>query len=79
MSYKYPVAVTGIVAEIGKGLPRFALRADIDALLIQEENTDPWKSTHEGKCHCCSHDSHTAMLLGGEHCLVPNLLQIVQT
>lgn len=63
--YEHPVAVTGIVARIGHGSPAFALRADMDGLLIEEENDDEWKSTHEGQCHCCSHDSHITMLLGG--------------
>ncbi len=41
-----------------------ALRADIDALPIEEETDVPWRSTHEGRMHACGHDGHTAILLG---------------
>ena len=59
------VAGTGIVARVGEGMPSFALRADMDALPIEEANQDAWKSLHPGMCHCCSHDGHMAMLLQG--------------
>ena len=45
----------------GRGI---GLRADIDALPMQEFNTFPHASTQPGKMHACGHDGHTAMLLG---------------
>ena len=65
--YKGGYAKTGIVVTIkGKDLSSktIALRADIDALPIQETNTVKYKSKNEGIMHACGHDVHTASLLG---------------
>jgi len=60
------IAQTGIVAIInGTGAGRtVGLRADFDALPIEEETGVDYASTHPGKMHACGHDGHTAMLLG---------------
>jgi amidohydrolase len=55
---------TGLIADIGKGKNRIALRADMDALPIKEENSLPFKSENESHMHACGHDTHMAMLLG---------------
>lgn len=61
-----PMATTGLVALIqGKpGKNTIALRADMDALPIEEKNNVPYKSTKPGVMHACGHDVHTASLLG---------------
>jgi hippurate hydrolase len=59
---------TGVVGVIrgrkGSSDRTIGLRADMDALPIEEENELPYKSTVPGKMHACGHDGHTAMLLG---------------
>ena len=60
-------ATTGVVGLIkGKNPEKriIALRADMDALPIKEENDVPYKSTKEGVMHACGHDVHTTCLLG---------------
>jgi len=60
------MGVTGVVGIIkhGKSNRSIGLRADMDALPMQEVNTFPHASVHPGKMHACGHDGHTTMLLG---------------
>ncbi len=62
---------TGVVGIIKNGASERAigLRADMDALPMQEINTFAHASRHPGKMHACGHDGHTAMLLGAAHYL----------
>ncbi len=61
---KRGVGKTGIVAEIGEGGRVVAIRADMDALPILEQNDVEYVSQNKGAMHACGHDSHTAMALG---------------
>lgn len=64
------LAGTGVVGVLRAGTSRRAigLRADMDALPIEEENTFAHRSRHRGRMHACGHDGHTAMLLAAaEH------------
>jgi len=63
------VGKTGVVARIGEGKPSIGIRADMDALPIQEENDVPYASQTAGKMHACGHDAHTAILMGVAHML----------
>jgi len=56
--------MTGLYADIGDGEPRLALRADLDALPMDDEKDVPYQSVSPGVCHACGHDVHTAMLTG---------------
>ncbi len=60
------LAQTGVVASFsaGNSLKKIALRADMDALFIEEKNDFAYRSKNAGKMHACGHDGHTAMLLG---------------
>lgn len=64
------VGRTGVVAELGASSgPVIGIRADMDALPIQEENNVPYRSPKPGIMHACGHDAHTAILLGVAHLL----------
>ena len=60
------IAKTGIVATLtgSRSGPVLAIRADMDALPIQEENDVTYRSQHDGVMHACGHDGHTAIALG---------------
>ncbi len=57
---------TGVVGVLkrGNGTRMIGLRADMDALPMQDNGNQPWKSVHDNVCHACGHDGHTVMLLG---------------
>jgi len=60
------IAKTGVVGllELGKAGKTLMIRADMDALPVQEKTGLPFASTHEGVMHACGHDAHMAMALG---------------
>lgn len=66
LRYQTGIAQTGIVATISSHRPGpvLGIRADMDALPIQEENDVPYRSQHDGMMHACGHDGHTAIALG---------------
>jgi amidohydrolase len=87
IKYQYNIAKTGIVALIeGKKEGKtVALRADMDALPLEDKKEAPYSSKYQGKCHACGHDAHMAALLGAakllkdmEHQLKGNVKLIFQ-
>lgn len=66
ISYQTGIAQTGIVATIlgNQPGPVLAIRADMDALPVQEENNVPYRSQHDGRMHACGHDGHITIALG---------------
>lgn len=71
LAVRHPVARTGVVGVLVGGRPGgvVALRADIDALPIEETKALPFKSRNPGVMHACGHDAHTAILLGAAEVL----------
>lgn len=65
IDYISNIAGTGVIATLRRGEgPCVALRADMDALPMQEETGLPFSSTVNGKMHACGHDIHTTILVG---------------
>jgi amidohydrolase len=66
IEHQIGIAKTGIVAIIHGNQPGpvLAIRADMDALPIQEENEVPYRSEHDGVMHACGHDGHVTIALG---------------
>lgn len=60
------IAGTGVIAEVSGSRPgkRVAIRADMDALPLQDECGQPYRSQTPGVCHACGHDGHIALVLG---------------
>lgn len=60
------VGQTGVLADfvVDTQAPMIAIRADMDALPMEEEGTPEYRSTIPGRAHMCGHDAHTAMLMG---------------
>ena len=64
-----PSQRSGAIAEIGDGERLVALRADLDALPVQDVTQDPWSSKVPGVAHACGHDLHTTALVGAAQAL----------
>ena len=58
------IGKTGVVGHLGQGRPAVGIRADMDALPLQEANDVPYASQTPGVMHACGHDAHVAILLG---------------
>lgn len=63
IAYTHAYGKGSVVAEVGQGEKLIALRADMDALPVEEKTDLPYKSKIPGQMHACGHDSHTAILL----------------
>jgi len=70
------VGRTGVMGVLGPGTgPTIAIRADMDALPIHEQNDVAYRSKNPGVMHACGHDAHTAILLGAAHLLQQSFLE----
>jgi amidohydrolase len=71
IDHQVKMAETGVVAVIEgtRPGPVLGIRADMDALPIQEANAVPYRSQHDGVMHACGHDGHVAIALGTAHYL----------
>ncbi len=58
------IGKTGVVGHLGEGRPSVGIRADMDALPLQEANDVPYASRTPGVMHACGHDAHVGILLG---------------
>ena len=83
ISYERPEG-TGLIAELGPSEgPIVALRADLDALPVDDTSQDPWRSTVPGVAHACGHDVHVSAMLGAAVALsehvdaLPNRVRLV--
>lgn len=55
---------TGVICDVGTGVPRVAIRGDIDALRLVDAKDVPYRSTIPGVCHACGHDVHATAVVG---------------
>lgn len=76
-----PVGETGVLGKLRGALPgnTIALRADMDALELNDLKTAEYASKNQGLCHACGHDAHTAALLGTARILSENLAALPGT
>lgn len=79
LSHPAPTAVIADLKGTGGEGPIVAIRADIDALALDEKNEMPYKSTKKDVMHACGHDAHTAMALGACKVLCQHVAELKGT